>query len=143
MASPEVFTEHAPWTALGPQAVNTYRYPGNRNRKYTLQRKGGGTYRLQLVHEFDQELSTLRRLAVQLHARLHGVEPTCGTEPGSRIKRGPDEFFTTQPPDTDQTRSQDFQELQLPQSLSCQLVLLSDNLLSHVLNPLDRSGVNH
>lgn len=59
--------------------------PGNRNRKYTLQRKGGGTYRLQLVHEFDQELSTLRRLAVQLHARLHGVEPTCGTDTESNV----------------------------------------------------------
>lgn len=39
----------------------------------------GGTYRLQLVHEFDQELSALWRFTVQLHACLHSIEPACRT----------------------------------------------------------------
>lgn len=41
------------------------------------------THRLQLVHEFDQELAALRGLAVQLHAGLHGIESTCGMERAS------------------------------------------------------------
>lgn len=41
------------------------------------------TYRLQLVHEFDQELAALWSLAVQLHAGLHGIESTCGMERAS------------------------------------------------------------
>lgn len=40
----------------------------------------GPTHRLQLVHEFDQELSALWCFAVKLHARLHRVESTCRTE---------------------------------------------------------------
>lgn len=46
----------------------------------------GLTYRLQLVHEFDQELSALWCFTVQLHACLHSIEPTCrrGQEGGER-----------------------------------------------------------
>ena len=39
----------------------------------------GRTYRLQLVHEFDQELSALWCFTVQLHACLHSIEPACRT----------------------------------------------------------------
>lgn len=128
----------------------------------------GPTHRLQLVHEFDQELSALWCFAVQLHARLHRVESTCRTEREAKefnivlpLLRGrvirntrytnPDEFFTaghavdvsssdqTQthggaggkrlPPEPPQAWSYR-EELQLPQSLICQLVLQSDMMES-------------
>lgn len=161
----------------------------------------GLTYRLQLVHEFDQELSALWCFTVQLHACLHSVEPTYrrGQEGGERrderwtelnifsllckvhsstasfkglaesygrlITQSPDEFFTTklqsspstadvsfssatdqtqnhtgpggkrskrfpsEPPQAGSYREDSLSELQLPQSLICQLVLQSDSSL--------------
>lgn len=159
----------------------------------------GGTYRLQLVHEFDQELSALWRFTVQLHACLHSIEPACRTgeerwkenrikplfycsvnsiplQPRSKVwlshaedslhrvlmnlslrggrppppRRAADvsissttdqtqthsgaggrwrRRFPPEPPQASTYREDSLSELQLPQSLICQLVLQSDSSL--------------
>lgn len=170
-----------------PPPLGTMGYRPGRNCT-----KAGLTYRLQLVHEFDQELSAFRCFTVQLHAGLHSIEPTCrrGQEGGERrderwtelnifsllckvhsstasfkrlaesygrlITQSPDEFFTTKLQSSPSTspgcflllgkgsnakphwtrrpqawsyREDSLSELQLPQSLICQLVLQSDSSL--------------
>lgn len=50
--------------------------------KERRRKKRRRTHRLQLVHELHKELPAFWSFAVQLHARLHGVEPTCKRKDG-------------------------------------------------------------